>query len=477
MNLSTSTHSQAVGIGVMVVALAAALTIGGPSPTATSTTTSLPATGPTWLQQIETGEDHISPPELARELLAAPKDLALVDLRPAEEFAVWHLPSAQNLTVPQVCGAEGAALFAQQPRLVVLYSNGPAHPGQAWVELQRQGHENVKVLAGGLDDFKAQVLTPPSLREGATEAASKAQLPAFALVKAFFLGDDKPNALATYATDPAQLQQPTMVSPKWLHEHLDQVAVLDVRKPDEFAALHVPGAQLLSLGDLRVTQGDRDLFFVPDADLAKHVGALGIAPTTPVVIYADTKFQDATLAAVALLRLGHQPLAILEGGILRWATEHRPLTSDVQRREPTSYEPKPGAAAFAIEIDELAATVKAHGTALLDVRPPEFFTGEKSTEARPGHIPGAKNRLFAKDLQRTEDGQWLRPRGELEREYGALGLAKDQPVVVSCRTGHTASEAWFVMRHLLGYQKARWYNGSWTEWSARTDLPAATGNE
>lgn len=474
MNSTTEHGSQAVAIGVMVLALSTALAIGGLS------TKAAPAAAPTtaapWLQDVETGQDHITPQELARELLAAPTDLAVVDLRPAEEFATWHLPTAVNLTVPQVCGDAGAALFARQPRLVVLYSNGPAHPGQAWVELRRQGHTNVKVLAGGLEDFRAQILTPPSLREGATEASSKAEQPEFALVKAFFLGDDRPNALATWATDPSELQQPTMVSPKWLQAHMGDVAILDVRKDDEFAALHLPGARLLSLGDIRVRQDDRDLFFVPDAQLAAHFGKLGLTRTTPVVIYADAKFQDATLAAVALLRLGHRSLAILEGGILRWATERRPLTAAVVASEPATYEPLPGAGDFAIRIDELAAKVKAGGTAILDVRPPEFFRGEKSTEARPGHMPGAKNRLYSKDLQRTDDGQWLRPRADLEQEYGALGFAKDEPVVVTCRTGHTASEAYFVMRHLLGYEQARWYNGSWTEWAARADLPAVTGD-
>lgn len=467
MNVSpTDNGTQAVAIGVMVLAIGAALLVGNFSPRPTTT-----AHETAWLQDVETGQDHIAPVDLARELLAAPSDLALVDLRPAEDFATWHLPTATNLTVPQVCGDEGKALFAKNPRLVVLYSNGPAHPGQAWVELRRQGRTNVKVLAGGLDDFKAQVLTPPSLRDGASDTTG------FALQRAFFLGDSKPNPLAAWATDPEQLATPTMVSPKWLHERLGKVAVLDVRKSEDFQALHVPGAQLLSLGKIRTKSGDRDLHFVPDDQLAEHFGKLGLTRTTPVVIYADDKFQDATLAAVALLRLGHRPLAILEGGILRWATERRPLVAETTTPTAAKYERLPDAAAFALTVDQVAAEVKAGSTAVLDVRPPEFFRGEKSTEARPGHIPGAVNRLFSKDLKRTEDGQWLRPRSDLEKEYAATGIQKDAPVVVSCRTGHTASEAYFVMRYLLGYEQVRWFNGSWTEWAERMDLPAATGDK
>lgn len=463
--------SQAVAIGVMLLAVGVALAIGRLS------STSLAADTAAWRQEIETGADHIEPRELASELLAARGDLALVDLRPAAEYAAYHLPGAVNLTVPQVCGEAGARLFAAGPRLVVLYSNGPAHPGQAWVELRRQGRANVRVLAGGLDDFKAQVLTPPSLRAGTDEARSRAEQPAYALQRAFFLGDPRANPLATWAADPAQLTQPTMVSPQWLQARLGAVAVIDVRsRPEDFAAGHVPGAVHLPVATLRVKSGETLLFLAADDVLAAQFGALGIARTTPVVICAADRMQDATLTAVALLRLGHRALAILEGGVLRWATERRPLTSAVTVPTPATYEPKPSPE-LSIAIDELAQRVQQGGTAILDVRPPDFFRGEKSTEARPGHIPGAVNRPYSKDLVGTDDGQWLRTRAELEAEYAALGLAKDEAVVVHCRTGHTASASFFVMRYLLGYEKARWYNGSWTEWAEHQELPAVTGDK
>ena len=149
------------------------------------------ADGASWADAIEQEGDHIKPAALADRMLAKKGDTVVVDVRPAEEFAAWHLPGAVNLSVPQVLGAEGEALLeAAGDKLVVLYSNGMVHPGQAWAVLARRGHANVRVLEGGLTDFKREVLTPPSLRGPISEARAKAELPRFEAARAFFLGPD-----------------------------------------------------------------------------------------------------------------------------------------------------------------------------------------------------------------------------------------------------------------------------------------------
>jgi len=139
---------------------------------------------------VEEEGDHIKPADLADRMLSDAKSVITVDVRPDYEFAEYHLPGAVNLTVPQVLGDEGAALLDGNPdKLVVLYSNGMVHPAQAWVELARRGYPNVRVLEGGLTEFKQEILTPPSLRGPISEARAKAELPKFQRAKAFFLGD------------------------------------------------------------------------------------------------------------------------------------------------------------------------------------------------------------------------------------------------------------------------------------------------
>lgn len=464
---------QVTAILAMLCLVLAAVAIGGGNG---HTDRGVP-TPTTWLADVESGADHVDATDLLRELLAARGDVALVDLRPADEFAAWHLPGAKNLKVPEVCGAAGEAVFAANPRRVVLCSNGPAHPGQAWVELRRAGRTNVAVLAGGLDELKARLLTPPSLRDGTSESRARSELAGWPMVRAFCLGNPAPSALATWATDPTTLSQPTMVSPRWLHEHLGQVAVLDLRSEAEFLAWHVPGAQRLDLAKIRIHVGDRDHLLVEDQALATWFGNLGIGNDTAVVLTADDKLHDTTMGAMALLRLGHRKLAILEGGMLRWATERRPLTPDLVMPTAVRYEPKAGGDDFTITADALAAEVAQTSRKVLDVRPADFFRGDKSTEARPGHVPGAVNRTFSKDAQRTPDGLWLRPRAELGKAYADLALQPDDAIAVSCRTGHQASQTFFVLRYLLGYRNVKWYAGSWTEWAARKDLPAVTGDK
>ena len=120
----------------------------------------------------------------------------------------------------------------------------------------------------------------------------------------------------------------------------------------------------------------------------------------------------------------------------------------------------------------MAATLGKPGTVIIDVRPADFYTGKKSDEARAGHIPGALNRPFTEDVITSSNKVvTFKPTDALAAAYSQIIPSKNTEVIVHCRTGHQASQTFFVLKHLLGYPNVRWYDAGWTEWAARPELP------
>ena len=141
----------------------------------------------------------------------------------------------------------------------------------------------------------------------------------------------------------------------------------------------------------------------------------------------------------------------------------------------TEYPVATGADTFSVDYQQVLAFSQNRSAVLLDVRPGDTFKGKKSDEARGGHIPGAVNRPFTSDVSTNNTVIQFKPLSELAEAYAKLIPSKDTPVVVSCRTGHQASQTYFVLRHLLGYRRVSWYDGGWAEWASRPELPIETG--
>jgi thiosulfate/3-mercaptopyruvate sulfurtransferase len=200
-----------------------------------------------------------------------------------------------------------------------------------------------------------------------------------------------------------------------------------------------------------------------------------------VVFYGDKNNWWACYALWVFALFGHPDVRILDGGRAKWIAEGRELTTE---------QPKPEVAEYpVVERDDSTLRafkdqVLAHlGKPLVDVRSPGEYSGEllhmpdypQEGAVRGGHIPGAASVPWARAA--AEDGTF-KPRAELAAIYEQeQGLSASDDVIAYCRIGERSSHTWFVLTHLLGFQKVRNYDGSWTEWGNSVRVPIVQGAE
>ena len=424
----------------------------------------------TLLTGTQEGADHIEVQELADRLLGGDASLLLVDIRTPEEFSGFHIRTAVNI---QAADLPIALAPHKNKGLIVLYSNGMTHPAQARDSLARLGFSNVYQLTDGLQGFLDTCLKPVSLR---VEPVAPVQATKIRAWRAFFLSG--PVAAPVPAATPSRVSEPlpAEVETEWLAQNLGRPDVkrIDMRLQPEYNGGHIPGSLSLNIETLRGCIEGIPSTLLPAKLLAEHFSFMGIRPEDTLIVIWGDKQQDATLVGMACERLGHKRYAVLRGGFAKWQSEKRPVDTLLPVVTPTNYPVPAKADVFTVSAKDVLAAIGKPGTVILDVRPTDFFTGKKRDEARGGHVPGAVNRPYTEDMAKGETFSTLKPAPELAAVYAKLIPSKDSSVIVHCRTGHQASQTFFVLTRLLGYTHVRWYDAGWTEWAARPELPVVS---
>ena len=270
----------------------------------------------------------------------------------------------------------------------------------------------------------------------------------------------------------------SIVTTEWVAENLSDpnVRLVEVDVDTEaYDQGHIAGAVGWNWTSQLNDELTRDILSAEQ--MGQLLGESGIGPDTTVVLYGDNNNWFATYAFWQMRIYGHSDLKIMDGGRQKWVDEGRELTTDAPSVESVSYgAPAPDLSIRATRDYVLSVASTSNNTGLVDVRAPDEYNGTLLAPAnlpqegsqRGGHIPGAANIPWATAV--AEDGTFKSVE-ELQEIYGGAGISGDGETIAYCRIGERSSHTWFVLSQILGYEKVRNYDGSWTEYGSIVGAP------
>lgn len=275
----------------------------------------------------------------------------------------------------------------------------------------------------------------------------------------------------------------SLVSTDWLAKHLDP----DLRVADaswylqsagrnaraEYEAAHIPGAVFFDIDAISDKHTELPHMLPDPASFADAMGNLGIGNTDMVVVYDGAGIFSAPRAWWMLRAMGHQRVAVLDGGLPKWKREGRPLDDRRAEIRPTRFTAHPDPD-FIRSYEQVRANLATRREQIVDARSPARFLGTEP-EPRPGvksgHIPGSLNVYYADLL--TPEGT-MRDADALKKLFKGRSVDLGNPIVTSCGSGITASLVLLALE-IAGAKKTALYDGSWAQWGTRADAPIERG--
>ncbi len=274
---------------------------------------------------------------------------------------------------------------------------------------------------------------------------------------------------------------PAVVSTEWLSSNLGRVGlrVLDGswylpgsgrNAATEYAAGHIPGAVFFDI-DANSDPSTPLPHMLPTAErFAERMTALGLSDSDHVVVY-DGSGQNLSAPRVWWMfrAFGHDRVSLLDGGMVKWRREHRPLEPGITTRPPGNFTARLDPTAVR-DLTSVRANIDRPLEQLVDTRSAGRFAGvdpEPRPGLRGGHVPGSVNLPFT-DLVRLDGTVW--PVEDLRRRLLAAGVDLSRPIVATCGSG-TSACALVLSLHLVGHSPTAVYDGAWAEWGSRADTP------
>jgi thiosulfate/3-mercaptopyruvate sulfurtransferase len=271
-----------------------------------------------------------------------------------------------------------------------------------------------------------------------------------------------------------------LVEADWLAEHLndDSIRIVEVdENPALYAEAHIPGAIGFDWKEDLQDPVRRD--FLAPKEFGELFGSHGVSNDHTIVLYGDRSNWFAAYTYWYLKYYGHDKVLLLNGPREKWISDGRPTSTEEPSYAPVGFTAQPGDQGIRAYRDEVLEAIDAP-TKLVDVRSPAEFAGEIISPAgyeqegaqRGGHIPGAASVPWAQAVR--EDGTF-KSAEELRELYGSKGVLNGGDIIAYCRIGERSAHTWFVLHELLGHDRVKNYDGSWTEWGNMVAVPIEKG--